>query len=108
MPGWFHPGVCPTKRRRNHTIQWLRHLVSDDNEGNLVLMVVNKDRKDYQTKIQLSGYPGKAVDNTFYYVFKRYSLTCIKLPKDIAKNQGDVWVYGEEQINTRRVNPDSH
>lgn len=71
----------------------------DDGEGSIVLMVVNKNgRKDYPTKIQLSGYTGKALEGTFSYTFKEYSLTCIKIPKDKAKTEAEVWEYGTEQI----------
>lgn len=65
----------------------------------LVLEVINKDGgKDYHAKIQLQGYKGKAVNSIFYYTFKKYSLTCLRIPKDTSKTQGDVWEYGAEQI----------
>jgi hypothetical protein len=71
----------------------------DDGDGNLVLEVINKDGgKDYHAKIQLQGYKGKAVNSIFYYTFKKYSLTCLRIPKDPAKTQGEVWEYGAEQI----------
>lgn len=70
----------------------------DDGEGSIVLMAVNKDDSDIKTRIDLSGYTGKAVENSFYYTFKRSSMTCIKIPKNGPKTVAESWEYGREQI----------
>ncbi|MFH1239119.1 MAG: glycoside hydrolase family 44 protein [bacterium] len=70
----------------------------DDENGNIVLMVVNKDNKDYATAINLIGYEGTAIKNKFYINSRKYSLTCIKIPQDKKSSMADVWTYEEEQI----------
>lgn len=64
-----------------------------DEEKNIVLMVVNKDKNDYHTAVNLVGYKGTAVKNKFFYTFKKYSLTCIKISQDTKIKTVDVWVY---------------
>lgn len=69
-----------------------------DNPDEAVIMVVNKQDQQEIAKIQITGYSGNAVNSIFFLLLEPYSLTCVKIPKDLSKDKAEVWSYGKTQI----------
>ena len=68
-----------------------------NNQGDIVIMAVNKDNLSHKAKVLLeANKQGKA---DFTHLFPAFSITCIKINKNNPNQVADCWEYGQEQIN---------
>lgn len=68
-----------------------------NNNGDIVIMVVNKDNIMHRARVLLEG--GKPGGISFIHVFPALSLTCIKIDKVNPNYMAECWEYGQQQIN---------
>lgn len=69
-----------------------------NNEGDTIIMVINKEKKSYFTEVILQEEENKD-SISFFYNFPALSLTCIKTPINKEDNLIECWEYGDRQIN---------
>ncbi|MBZ9577967.1 CIA30 family protein [Patescibacteria group bacterium] len=70
-----------------------------NNGDNIIVMVVNKEKKSFYTEVILEEGPEGEDAISFSHNFPALSLTCIKILANKSNNLAEYWEYGEQQIN---------
>jgi hypothetical protein len=68
-----------------------------NNNGDIVIMAVNKDNIAHQARVLLETEKKNGV--SFIHDFPALSLTCIKIDKNNPDHTVECWEYGRQQIN---------
>jgi hypothetical protein len=67
-----------------------------NNNGSIIVMVINKTSQPYFTGLQLKSNNSKI---SFAHIFPAFSLTCIEIKEHQKRKLAQCWEYGEQQIN---------
>ncbi len=72
------------------------NVYASNNNGDIIIMVINKTSQPYFTGIRLKL---KNTKTSFAHTFPAFSLSCIEIKKHQKRNLAQCWEYGEQQIN---------